>query len=500
MTSEIQKLVEQLFTRLARIQSDLAAERFERVLQSADEGLRICEQAPSDWEGVVSAAEGSLASNAFAAARRAGDLKRSLEYARREYAVAVRKGSAAVRVRALNNRGLAYHELNELVAAEADYRAALQIIEENPGEDLDSVKALVLSHLGQLLSTRGQGEEGLQLLSEAGTVEGRGLPFIELSDPQLSRANDLATVALNSRDYKRAETVLRDAIARSAGRNPQLKGILVSNLAEVLHQSGQYDNAIKTYGWAIQLHQGDPGCVVELATDYVNLAAVYTHISSFERMAESYKSAWDAVRKTNPRSLIALRALWGLAMVRMVQKDFERARAVISRGLDLYEEMRADVAVTESGHAGFLRAYRSLLEIGMYLALEESWPDELRSLIERGKARFALERMAQTSEHTTFEQQVRDFDKIGGINGLVLNFFVGPNATFISYQVQQQCRWRAGRRRRGGDRHDGGWVSRRAVVVVAARARAFSRNQARQGPVREAPCGFHKGAVYLLHA
>ena len=48
------------------------------------------------------------------------------EDAERECAAAERSSSPAVRVRAFNNRGLAYHELNQLVAAEASYRSAIR--------------------------------------------------------------------------------------------------------------------------------------------------------------------------------------------------------------------------------------------------------------------------------------------------------------------------------------------------------------------------------------
>lgn len=471
MTSEITELIKELFVSLEHIRSDLDAERFDRVLSSADAALLLCARATSDWEGVVSAAEGSIAANAFVAARRSGDIKRSLTYAQREYAVAERSGGPAVRVRALNNRGLAYHELNQLVAAEADYRAALRLVDENPAEDLASMKSLLLSHLGQLLSTRGQTDEAMPLLLRAGTIKGSGSPFVQFFDPELSRDNDLAMAAATVGEHKKAETILRDAIARSAGHSAQIEGILVCNLAEVLHQSGQREEAIEIYQRAIELHRRDPGSLIELATDYVNLAGIYMETGNRDRTVECYKSAWDTARKNNPRSLVALKALWGLAINRMVQKDYERARAAIFRGLDLYEEMRPDIAITESGQSGFLDAYRSLLEVGMYLALVGSWPDELRSLIERGKARFALERLARTAERLPGEQRHADFDDVG-INGLALDFFVGPNATFISYQYNRSL---------GGARVDVRETEMAAMVDEFREELLSSSRRAREG-------------------
>jgi CHAT domain-containing protein/Tfp pilus assembly protein PilF len=437
MTSDVLHLVEQLFVKLVEIQADLKSKRYELAIEAAEAALQMCEEAPPDPDGVISAAEGSIAANAFAAARQAGHLDRSLSFAQHELVAAEKNGSASTKVRALNNRGLAYHELNQLVAAEADYRKALRIIEENPGKDLDSMKSLVLSHLGQLLTTQGQEDEAQELLSHSASAEVFGSPFLTITDPAITGFNDRAMVALRSGDYTTAESILRQALARSYDGTANMRGILICNLAEVMHQSGRKEEAIELYKEAIELHSDDPGSTVELATDYVNLADLYMRSGEPRQSADCYKAAWDGVRETNPRSLVALRALWGLATNRMVQKDYTRARAAISRGLELYELMRPDLAVTEEGHAGFLSAYRSLLEMGMYLALHQSWPEELRSLINRGKARFALERVARTSEKAKFEKEGRDFDSIAGMNGLMLDYFVGPNATFVSYQYNK---------------------------------------------------------------
>jgi len=472
MTSEVMGVVAQLFGKLLAVRTEVESKRYDFAMQAADEALSLCDRLPSDSEGVVCAAEGSIAANAFVAARLAGQLKRALGYAQREWKAAERNSTAAVRVRALNNRGLAHHELNNLVAAEADYRAALRVIDENPGEGLDSMKSLVLSHLGQLLTTQGQNDEAVETLSRSAAVRGFGLPFLGMTDLDVSRANDLATVVLNSGDYKRAEKLLREALTQLGSGDRQKKGILMCNLAETLHPAGENTEAVKVYRQAIELHAGDAGSSTELATDYLNLASVYMDLGQSDQLADCFKRAWDAVRATNPRSLVALRALWGLSMVRMTQKDYERARAAVERGLDLYEQMRPDVALTESGHQGFLQAYRSLLEMGMYLALEQSWPDELRSLIERGKARFTLERMARTSEKATFEHEVRDFDSVGGFNGLALDYFVGPNATFVAYEYNKNL---------GGARIDAGEKEVEAMVDEFREELLSSSRRAREG-------------------
>ncbi len=334
------------------------------------------------------------------------------------------------------------------------------------------MKSLLLSHLGQLLNTRGQTDEAALLLSSSTAAQVGSYPFIEIFAPDLSSDNDLAMAAANAGDFEKAEIVLSRAIDRSAGNNAQAEGILYCNLGEILHRSNRRKEAVSAYERAIQLHQSDPGSSVELATDYVNLASVYMEMGDREHTLDYYKRAWDEIRKTNARSLVALKALWGLAVNRMVQKDFGRARAAIFRGLDLYKEIRPDVAVTERGHAGFLDAYRSLLEIGMYLALQQSWPDELRSLIERGKARYVLERLAKTSQPRSFEQDASNFDGIAGFNGLVLDFFVGRNATFISYQYNRNL---------GGVRVDVGEIELATMVDEFREELLSSSRRAKEG-------------------
>jgi len=191
--------------------------------------------------------------------------------------------------------------------------------------------------------------------------------------------NTRGQIALETGDYVEAERLFTAGIERATTATANIRGILASNRAEVYHRTNRPELAVHENLRAIDIHTGDPGSIVELATDYVNLGHVYVGLKKHAEATDCFKRAWDAVRETSPRSLVALNALLGLVRERMLQNDHARARAAAARGLELYEQMRPAIAVTEEGHASFLAAYRSLLEMAMYITLHEGWTDELRS-------------------------------------------------------------------------------------------------------------------------
>jgi CHAT domain-containing protein/tetratricopeptide (TPR) repeat protein len=439
-----------LLTALIDAQGRLAAGEYRGVLDRSD-----CVFAEHDRAGAVEAhgaaemaggtlaadpvtamALASLAANAFVAARMLGDLPRALACAEREVALAAAASSDHARVRALNNRGLAYHELNRLLLAEADYRHALEIARASLDDSARALAVIVNDHLGQLLSSRGEHQAAhdamVLTLGTPLTVQNLGP-----ADGEVARLNARGQLAFAAGDHAAAEHIFTSAIERADGATANVRGILASNRAEVYRCTNRPELAILENLRAIDIHTGDPGSLVELATDYVNLAGVYAGVHRNTDAADCFKRAWDVIRASSPRSRVALTALLGLARQRMAQQDHVRARAAVSRGLELYEQMRPEIAITEAGHAGFLSVYRNLLELAMYLSLHEGWTDELRACIERGKARFAEERIAGRGPaqlHNADDTISANSRDLTGLNSIVLNYFVGPNATFVSYE------------------------------------------------------------------
>ncbi len=383
------------------------------------------------------AALAALAANAFASAQAVGQMRLALAYAEREMAFAKQDGGDYSRARALNNHGLAKHELGELAAAENDYLAALAIIERTTDDRVKSLRSALTNNLGLLRLTRGEHDSGLQDLSQSVT-----LPSPEAATAgapnEVVQLNNRAFVAFNTGDFETAETTWKQALAAMSSypESAAMRGIIVCNLAELYNRTSRQSQAIEYYTEAIRIHSGNQGSQIALATDYNNLGIVYQQTADAEKAIECFKQAWDSVREVSPRSLVALSALKGIGLHRLLQRDFKRARTALKRGMDLYEEMRPSIAVTEPGHAGFLETYRQLLEIAMYLSLDQSWPDELLEHIERAKARFLRERIAAhepDASRGNFEKANHGHRDLTGFNALVLNYFVGPNATFLSY-------------------------------------------------------------------
>lgn len=379
----------------------------------------------------------SLASNAFSAALALGDTRVALQYAEQELSFANQDGEDYGRARAFNNRGLARHESGELAAAESDYLAAIKLIDGSPDERLKLLRPSVANNLGQLRITRGQRDVGMQDLMQS-TLLPTPASALAGAQPDIVQLNNRGFVAMNAGDSDAAEAAWKQALAVTSSRSGDaaIRGILACNLAELYHRAGRRSQAIEYYHEAIRIHTNDPGSKMPLAIDYNNLALLHQQAGDRDKALESFKQAWDSVRAAEPRSLVALHALRGIAIHRMLQRDMKRARAALTRGIDLYEQMRPAIAVTEPGHTGFLNAYRWLLEIAMYLAVHESWPEELLGHIERAKARFSQERIAMrpSVEMRADREGPTLWDpKLTGFNALMLNYFVGPNTTFVSY-------------------------------------------------------------------
>src|SRR5262249_37086389 len=134
-----------------------------------------------------------------------------------------------------------------------------------------------------------------------------------------------------------------------------------------------------------------PGMGEQFAVAAYNRGLVHRDSGNVDEAIASFKAAWDALRREAPRSLRTLLVLYELALLRLAARDFPRARAALARGLQIYESLRTEVGLSEREHEGALRSYRGLLELHLFLSLNDGWTDEAAALIERGKARFWLE-------------------------------------------------------------------------------------------------------------
>ena len=418
----------------------------------------------------------SIASFGTVAAYRLADFETSLYYAEKEieYASQIDQVNYSL-ARGLSNRALAKHELGKFTDAEQDYLSALAILEKDISPLSTEWKPVVLSHLGQLQFTRKEIEKAQKNLSTFSLPQEASLMNFPDGSIEVIPLINKHMIALWEGEFEEAEKMLRQAltIAESRKLSPNTRGIIANDLGMVLWHLGQLDGAIEHVELACTIHRDDPGSQAALAIDLLNLGLLYERQENSEKALSCFKEAWDAIRKVAPHSVAAISILRQLGLYRLVKSDFKRARAALEKGMALYDEMRPRIAFTEEGQEGIFEEYRKLVETMMILPLRESWKDEVMLLIERAKARFWREQIDfiedqrvlsttndgiietaksmfqrnQTSQRylppnlesvKNLENEhdyISSADKIkdlNGNNGLILNYFVGPNTTFLS--------------------------------------------------------------------
>jgi CHAT domain-containing protein/Tfp pilus assembly protein PilF len=424
----------------------------------------------------------SIASLAFKAARDTGDFKSALLYAEKgvEFSKEIGRNDIGL-AKSLHNRGLAKYELGMLVDAEEDFLSALTIVGNDSSRSSQELRYLLRSHLAQVQFTRGEKEEAELNLYRSSLSQKFALihtPPMALNwEDNINRMVNESAIALQNRAYDQAEKLLLRAfeIAQVKQLDAMAQGIVVWNLGNVYYEQQQWEPAIEYFKTAVRIHRNDPASRGPLAIDLHSLGLIYYRTGHFDQARKFFKEAWDTIRQVNIHSNTALNVLLLLGWCRVFEGDTRRGRAVFKKGLELYEEMRPKIARTEEGQEEIFKLYRALVEAMIHLALKDDWQDEVIFLTERAKARFWQERINSSledqqaffSENTSllnvnermidqkqsqhvkmssYSELIRnsthkgDFIKnddvvvsLIGYNTLVLNYFVGPNAIFLTY-------------------------------------------------------------------
>jgi tetratricopeptide (TPR) repeat protein len=344
---------------------------------------------------------------------------------------------------ALNYHALALQELNRLREAETVYRQALAVTNGDAGKDSErqsELRQTLKANLGSLLVERGQPHE-IDSVEQNNAIARGPLPDYPglFTHPSAAKAQHLTSVGFDLAQSGNHETALeshRQALNSLDERGTETEGVVHCNIAfceDVLNQSEQ---ALLSYERAIAIHESLPGAWKALAIDLFNCGMMLQKRSDNEAAVGYLKRAWDVLRVKGEESIVAVTVLRHLAISRIVQKDFRKARAALERGLGIYEKLRPNVAEAEEGHSGALERFRSLLEVYLYLAVHENWIKLGAELIERGKARFWYESLSRVAGERVDHgrQPLSDSDLFYGAaySGLfVYSFFVGPNGTFV---------------------------------------------------------------------
>lgn len=400
---------------------------------------------PTSVKAVVAAAEHSALSQLSNAARHIGRVDEALKFA--DTACQGAGDDPAIRCMALNNRGLALHDLGRLREAEGCYREGIEVLDRldlraiHTSPRLLELRQTLEQNLRSLEEERGQVLEPVPVffpksLADRGPISDYPGLFKRETKTESQRLNNEGLRLMQQEQFGAAlESFLR---AREAGGNltTEMSGIIECNIAHCYDALNQPREAQLAYERAIAIHESNPANWKQLATDLFNLGGMLQQRGNTD-CAAHFKRAWDVIRLNNEHSILAVSVLRHLALCRFTQKDFRRARAAAERGLGIYEKLRPDVAETEDGHSGALERYRSLLELYLYLAVHEGWVEDGKTLIERGKARFWYEALFGLAQHTHFAKPSGDLHELAQAYGgarkgeFVFNFFVGPNATFV---------------------------------------------------------------------
>jgi tetratricopeptide (TPR) repeat protein len=288
--------------------------------------------------------------------------------------------------RAVINRGVILEKLGRLASAQDDYLEATRMLSFSLDPLAADLSATVADYLADLRNKRDEPRPSAEASNSGAETAARSVTAL----------NSRGLEALNSGDPQLAIELFEEALgAGSRFVPPKLTGIVTCNLSQAYEALGQPDVAKTHLTAAIEIHRRN-AAYDELAIDLMNLASIEGQLGDVGAAARCYKEAWDAVRTGNPKSPTALRVLRALAAVRLEQGDRPRARAACERALELYDEMRPELARTEGEHQGPLRIVRELVEVLLHLALDENWMDELAATMEHGKARFWLDALGHS--------------------------------------------------------------------------------------------------------
>jgi CHAT domain-containing protein/tetratricopeptide (TPR) repeat protein len=453
------------------------------AMELAEKTLDLLDGLTPDARGPITlTGAASIAAQGGASAMRLERFDRALAFAEREIVYTEQvEGSGATLARGLNNRGLARQELGRWSEAAEDYSAALAAIEQPAEEDTRGIKAAIRNNHASLLVLRGEGEAAMEAMLGAVAPYSTGFAQASGSD-HLIPLNNLASIAHQQGRYDEAigywERALEDPACDDHAR-----GIFLCNIGESYRMKGEPAKAIEALERAAAAHRKS-GSKGPLAIDLHNIALIYQGGDGRRLAAGVLKEAWDAIREVAPQSLYAIQILRLLAMERLVAGDKPRVRAGLKRAIEIYESTRPLLGRTEREHQKALEVFRSVIEIFLYLTLDDSWIDEAGDAIERAKARLWYERLYKlriaasgagpiteqlaelesleaakltgSGSETTSEKrlaraldeweskglgralidQERDIRKVAKLsahNTLLLNYFVGPNATFAYY-------------------------------------------------------------------
>lgn len=374
----------------------------------------------------------TLASEGFAAAYRLERFDVAARCARVADEVASRIPDYEYgRARTLNNLALSLMERSVFAEAQELLDKAMTLLDGRA--DIRDLRATIASHMHVLAEMRAQSTPNKTAPRRrvSAPVPIQGIDHIAV------RSND-ALAAARQGDHARAMAEFEAILLQAHDLDPKATATILSNLGSSQMESGDLIAARRTLERAEQVCESSgyrgqvlAGILHELGELHLRAGGA----GAKDRSLESFKRAWDIIRQVAPLSRQALSILRGLGLERMARGDHQRAQACFDRGIETYDQMRAGVGHTELEHEGLFEVYRRLVESRIWLAVHQGRAEAAFGFIQQAKARFLRERMRRRvpaeSQIPDAEPESADASSLVGLNGMLVEFFVGPNATFV---------------------------------------------------------------------
>ncbi len=135
---------------------------------------------------------------------------------------------------------------------------------------------------------------------------------------------NLGTIALQEREYERAETVFAECLTfGSHTSNPITRAFLKLNLAVVFQKTRRYGEALDAYLDGLATFQ-QSGNDLQLAVTAMNLASLYETIGQFDRARELIRLSIEITEKRDMRYFHG-RSLYILGSIQLIERDWSGA-------------------------------------------------------------------------------------------------------------------------------------------------------------------------------
>ncbi|MGA1603565.1 MAG: tetratricopeptide repeat protein, partial [Prochlorothrix sp.] len=308
-------------------------------------------------------------------------------------AEADRRNAQIGEAKTLNNLGAVYVTLAQPEAALGFLERSLVILRE---VTLPAEEAATLRNLGGIYASLNRFSDAIRALQQALELETE----LENIPAQLITQERLATLYTQVGALPEALRVLQAALPLAASVDPDLEGVLQSQIGEVLELGGDYEGAIAAYeaSLAIVENSSQPQVAQAVLDLLTRLGALHQTLGQLEIGVERYQQVLERISSEDDP------LLWGEVMMTLgqlytQQQDWAAATQTYQEALGVVQPLNIPLA-----EAQLLRG------LGTVYQSQEQFPQALDTL----QQALALEQQVKNSDNINPQVQQQE-------EGLTLN-------------------------------------------------------------------------------